>query len=85
MLWYDIMLHPCSHPQSLLVCLAIRGGVVSTTFKTKAPPKKSEAKAKDPLFEDRPSRGQGEEWSRPRPRTKATIFLNYGQQTFNYF
>ena len=32
--------------------------------------KKSEAKAKDSLFEDRPSRGQGQECSRPRPRTK---------------
>ena len=34
--------------------------------------KKSEAKAKDCLFEDRPSRGQGQECSRPRPRTKDT-------------
>ena len=34
--------------------------------------KKSEAKAKDSLFEDRPSRGQGQECSRPRPRTKDT-------------
>ena len=32
--------------------------------------KKSEAKAKDSLFEDRHSRGQGQECSRPRPRTK---------------
>ena len=35
-------------------------------------PKKSEAKAKDSLFEDKPSRGQGQECSRPRPRTKDT-------------
>ena len=36
--------------------------------------KKSEAKAKakDSLFEDIPSRGQGQECSRPRPRTKDT-------------
>ena len=34
--------------------------------------KKSETKAKDSLFEDRPSRGQGQECSRPRPRTKDT-------------
>ena len=34
--------------------------------------KKSEAKAKDSLFEDRHSRGQGQECSRPRPRTKDT-------------
>ena len=34
--------------------------------------KKSEAKAKDSLSEDRPSRGQGQECSRPRRRTKDT-------------
>ena len=34
--------------------------------------KKSEAK--DSLSEDRPSRGQGQEWSRPRPRTQAQAF-----------
>ena len=34
--------------------------------------KKSEAKAKDSLSEDRPSRGQGQECSRPKPRTKDT-------------
>ena len=34
--------------------------------------KKSEAKAKDSLSEDRPSRDQGQECSRPRPRTKDT-------------
>ena len=34
--------------------------------------KKSEAKAKDSLSEDRHSRGQGQECSRPRPRTKDT-------------
>ena len=32
--------------------------------------KKSEAKAKDSLSEDRHSRGQGQECSRPVPRTK---------------
>ena len=32
--------------------------------------KKSEAKAKDSLLKDRPSRGQGQECWRPRPRTK---------------
>ena len=32
--------------------------------------KKSEAKAKDSPFEDRPSRGQRQECSRPRPRNK---------------
>ena len=34
--------------------------------------KKAEAKAKDSLFEDRPSRGQGQECSMPRPGTKDT-------------
>ena len=34
--------------------------------------KKSEAKAKDSLSEDRHSRGQGQESSRPKPRTKDT-------------
>ena len=34
--------------------------------------KKSEAKAKDSLSEDRHSRGLGQECSRPRPRTKDT-------------
>ena len=34
--------------------------------------KKSVAKTKDSLSEDRPSRGQGQECSRPRPRTKDT-------------
>ena len=34
--------------------------------------KKSEAKAKDSLSEDRHSRGQGQECSRPWPRTKNT-------------
>ena len=34
--------------------------------------KKSEAKAKDSLSEDRHSRGQGQECSRPSPRTKDT-------------
>ena len=34
--------------------------------------KKSEAQAKDNLSEDRPSRGQGQECSRPKPRTKDT-------------
>ena len=40
-----------------------KGGVEDTRL---------EAKAQDSHFEDRPSRGQGQEWSRPRPRTKDT-------------
>ena len=50
-----------------------RGGVEDTRLEAKAKDtKKSEAKAKDSLFEDRTSRGQGQECSRPRPRTKDT-------------
>ena len=51
----------------------IRGGVEDTRLEAKAKDtKKSEAKAKDSLSEDRHSRGQGQECSRPRPRTKDT-------------
>ena len=46
--------------------------------------KKSDAKANDRLFEERPSRGQGQvEWS--TPRTKDTTFLYYGWQIFHNF
>ena len=48
-----------------------RGGVEDTRLEAKAKDtKKSEAK--DSLSEDRHSRGQGQECSRPRPRTKDT-------------
>ena len=50
-----------------------RGGVEDTRLEAKAKDtKKSEAKAKDSPSEDRPSRGQGQECSRPRPRTMDT-------------
>ena len=50
-----------------------RGGVENTRLEAEAKdPKKSEAKAKESLSEDRPSRGQGQECSRPRLRTKDT-------------
>ena len=55
--------------------LNIRGGVEDTRLEAKAKHiKKSEAKAKDKdsLSEDRHSRGQGQECSRPTPRTKDT-------------
>ena len=51
--------------------LVIRGGVEDTRLEAKDT-KKNEAKAKDSLSEDRHSRGQGQECSRPRPRTKDT-------------
>ena len=59
--------------ESFFLKLAIRGGVENTRLEAKAKDtKKSEAKAKDSLSEDRTSRGQGQECSRPRPRTKDT-------------
>ena len=53
-----------------------RGGVEDTRLEAKAKDtKKSEAKAKDSLSEDRPSRGQGQECSRPRTKdTAASVF-----------
>ena len=58
-----------------------RGGVEDTRLEAKAKDtKKSEAKAKDSLSEDRHSRGQGQECSRPNargqgqgPRTQAQV------------
>ena len=49
--------------------IVIRGGVENTRLEAKDT-KKSEAKAKDSLSEHRPSRGQVQEYS--RPRTKET-------------
>ena len=50
-----------------------RGGVEDTRLEAKAKDtKKSEVKAKDNPSEDRHSRSQGQEWLRPRPRTKDT-------------
>ena len=50
-----------------------RGGVENTRLEAKAKDtKKSEVKAKDSPSENRPSRGQGQECSRPRLRTKDT-------------
>ena len=49
--------------------LLYRGGVQDTRLEAKK--KKSEAKAKNRLSEDRPTQGQGQECS--RPRTKDTM------------
>ena len=50
-----------------MVNVVIRGGVEDTRLEAKVKDtKKSEAKAKDSLSEDRHSRGQGQEYSRPR-------------------
>ena len=51
--------------------LKIRGGVEDTRLEAKDT-KKFETKAKDSLTEDRHSRGQEQECSRPKPRTKDT-------------
>ena len=70
-----------------------RGGVEDTRLEAKAKgTKKFEAKAKDSLSEDRHSRGQGQECSRPRPKTKDTsasvlqkkkVFKNFFQAISN--
>ena len=59
-----------------------RGGVEDTTFEAKTNDSKN-SEAKDRLFEGRPFRGQGQEWS--RPRIEDTIFLNYGRQISEIF
>ena len=57
--------------------MIIRGGVEDTRLEAKAKKtqKQSEAKAKDSLSEDRPSRSQGQECSRPRTKDAATSVL----------
>ena len=64
----------------------IRGGVEDTRLEAKAKDtKSSKPKAKDNPFEDRPSRGQEQECSRPRPRaqvqvlSKKKVFKNFFQ------
>ena len=71
----------------ILMLTFIRGGVEDTKLEAKAKDtkknprprpttqKKSEAKAKDSLFEDRPSRGQGQEYSRPRTKDTGASVL----------
>ena len=47
--------------------------------------KKSEAKAKDSLSEDRPSRGQGQECSRPRTKGTAASVLQKKRSSKKFF
>ena len=47
--------------------------------------KKSEAKVKDSLSEDRHSRGQGQECSRPRPRTLAQVLSKKKKRSSHKF
>ena len=63
-----------NYPKNLLLktrYFKCRGGVEDARLEAKDA-KKSKAKAKGSLPEDRPSRGQGQKCSRPRPRTKNT-------------
>ena len=71
-----------------------RGGVEDTRLEAKAKDtkkseakdtKKSEAKAKDSLSEDRHSRGQGQECSRPRPRTQAQVLSKKKRSSQKFF
>ena len=63
-----------------------RSGAEDTRLEAKAKyTKKSEAKAKDSLSEDRTSRGQGQECSSPRPRTEdtgASVLKKKGPQKY---
>ena len=57
----------------LIMAPLTRGGVKDTKLEANAKgTKKSEAKAKNSPYEDRPSQGQGQECSRPRPRNRDT-------------
>ena len=59
--------------KSKILNIKTRGGVEDRRLEAKArTQKKSEAKDKDSLFEDKPSRGQGQKCLRPRPKTKYT-------------
>ena len=63
----------------------VRGGVEDTSLESKDT-KNSEAKAKDSLFEDRPSRGQGQECSRPRTKdTAASVFKTKKRSSKKFF
>ena len=59
-----------------------RGGVEDTRLQAKDT-KKSEAKTKESPSEDRPSRGQGQEYSRPRTKdTRASALQKKGLKIF---
>ena len=63
-----------------------RGGVEDTRLEAKAKDtKKSEAKAKDSLSEDRTSRGQGQECSRPRTRDTGASVLQKKKKRLQKF
>ena len=63
-----------------------RGGVEDTRLEAKAKDtKKSEAKAKDSLSEDRTSQGQGQECSRPRTEGTGASVLKKKKGLQKYF
>ena len=53
--------------------ISSRGGVEDTRLEAKAKDSKK-SETRDSLSEDRHSLGQGQECSRPRPRTQAQVF-----------
>ena len=64
--------------------LFTRGGVEDTRLEAKDT-KKSEAKAKDSLSEDRPSRGQEQECSRPRTKNAAASVFKKKRSSKKFF
>ena len=66
--------------------LISRDGVEDTRLEAKAKDtKKSEAKAKDSLSEDRHSRGQGQECSRPRTKDSSASALQKKKRSLQNF
>ena len=74
---FDFIIYQHLNKRTNISPSATRGGVENTRLEAKAKAiytKKirGQAEAKDSPSEDRPTRGQGQECSRPRPRTKDT-------------
>ena len=66
--------------------MCTRGGVEDTRLKAEAKDtKKTEAKAKDSLSENRTSRGQGQECSRPRTKDTGASVLQKKKKVFKNF
>ena len=81
MLWTVQNIHKISIKTTEGHKLNNRDGVEKTRLEAKAKDKKkSEAKAKDIFSEDRTSRGQGQQCSRPRSRTKDTGAIAFSKK-----
>ena len=79
---FHFALFPFTHDVTIITSIVVtRGGVEDARLEAKDTKK---SKAKDSLFEDRPSRGQGQECSRLRPRTKDTV-ASVLQKKKNFF